>query len=139
MTGVQTCALPILALPFIHTRPGYFAHVISELLFWVGPDKILYGSDYGIWTPKWLIDKFMAFEIPADLSKETGSVLTMENKTKILGLNAARLYGIDVEAQKKKILGLNAARLYGVDIEAQKEKIRAAGGYAHHAHARAAE
>ena len=28
------------ALPFIHTRPGYFAHVISELLFWVGPDKI---------------------------------------------------------------------------------------------------
>jgi predicted TIM-barrel fold metal-dependent hydrolase len=99
------------ALPFIHTRPGYFAHVISELLFWVGPDKILYGSDYGIWTPKWLIDKFMAFEIPADLTKETGSVLTMETKTKILGLNAARLYGIDVEAQKKKI--------------------RAGGGYAH--------
>ena len=91
------------ALPFIHTRPGYFAHVISELLFWVGPDKILYGSDYGIWTPKWLIDKFMAFEIPADVTKETGSVLSMETKTKILGLNAARLYGIDVEAQKKKI------------------------------------
>jgi predicted TIM-barrel fold metal-dependent hydrolase len=99
------------ALPFIHTRPGYFAHVISELLFWVGPDKILYGSDYGIWTPKWLIDKFMAFEIPADVTKETGSVLSMETKTKILGLNAARLYGIDVEAQKKKI--------------------RSGGGYAH--------
>jgi uncharacterized protein len=99
------------ALPFIHSRPGYFAHVISELLFWVGPDKILYGSDYGIWTPKWLIDKFMAFEIPADVTKETGSVLSMETKTKILGLNAARLYGIDVEAQKKKI--------------------RAGGGYAH--------
>jgi predicted TIM-barrel fold metal-dependent hydrolase len=99
------------ALPFIHTRPGYFAHVISELLFWVGPDKILYGSDYGIWTPKWLIDKFMAFEIPADVTKETGSVLSMETKTKILGLNAARLYGIDVEAQKNKI--------------------KAGGGYAH--------
>ena len=53
----------------------------------------------------------MAFEIPEDLTKETGSVLTLENKTKILGLNAARLYGIDVEAQKKKI--------------------RAGGGYAH--------
>lgn len=91
------------ALPFIHSRPGYFAHVISELLFWVGPDKILYGSDYGIWTPKWLIDKFMAFEIPADVTKETGSVLSMETKIKILGLNAARIYGIDVEAQKKKI------------------------------------
>jgi hypothetical protein len=27
----------------------------------------------------------------------------MEAKTKILGLNAAALYGIDVEAQKKKL------------------------------------
>jgi predicted TIM-barrel fold metal-dependent hydrolase len=99
------------ALPFIHSRPAYFAHVMAELLFWVGPDKILYGSDYGIWTPKWLIDKFMAFEIPEELTKETGSVLTLENK--------------------KKILGLNAARLYNVDIEAQKNKIGAAGGYAH--------
>jgi predicted TIM-barrel fold metal-dependent hydrolase len=85
--------------------------VISELLFWLGPDKLLYGSDYGIWTPKWLIDKFMAFEIPAGETKETGSVLTLETK--------------------KKILGENAARLYGIDIEAQKNKIRAAGGYAH--------
>ena len=99
------------ALPFIHTRPGYFGHVMSELLFWIGPDKLLYGSDYGIWTPKWLIDKFMAFEISEEETKETGSVLTLETK--------------------KKILGLNAARLYGVDIEAQKKKIKAAGGYAH--------
>jgi len=59
-------------------------------------------SDYGIWTPKWLIDKFMAFEIPADVTKETGSVLSMETKAKILGLNAARLYGIDVEARRRR-------------------------------------
>jgi uncharacterized protein len=91
------------ALPFIHTRPGYFAHVISELLFWVGEDKILYGSDYGIWTPKWIIDKFMAFELPADVAKETGVSLSDTAKKKILGLNAARLYGIDIEAQKAKL------------------------------------
>lgn len=107
------------ALPFIHTRPAYFAHVMAELLFWVGPDKILYGSDYGIWTPKWLIDKFMAFEIPDEMTKETGSVLTLENK--------------------KKILGLNAARIYNIDIEAQKNKIGAAGGYDHLTTAHAAE
>jgi len=82
------------ALPFIHTRPGYFAHCYFGAPVLDGPDKILYGSDYGIWTPKWLIDKFMAFEIPADVTKETGSVLSMETKAKILGLNAARLYGI---------------------------------------------
>jgi predicted TIM-barrel fold metal-dependent hydrolase len=91
------------ALPFIHTRPGYFAHIISELLFWVGEDKILYGSDYGIWTPKWLIDKFMAFELPDDVAKETGVSLSMQARKKILGLNAARLYGIDIEKQKSKL------------------------------------
>jgi predicted TIM-barrel fold metal-dependent hydrolase len=88
-------------LPFIHTRPEYFAHVISELLFWIGEDRILYGSDYAIWSPKWLIEKFMAFELPESVSKETGVKLSLETKKKILGLNAARLYGIDIEAQKK--------------------------------------
>ena len=93
------------ALPFIHSRPGYFAHIISELLFWVGEDKILYGSDYGIWTPKWLVEKFMNFELPEDVAKETGVSLSREAKKKILGLNAARIYNINVEEQKKKLAG----------------------------------
>jgi uncharacterized protein len=92
-------------LPFIHSRPGYFAHVISELLFWIGEDKILFGSDYGIWSPKWLIEKFMAFELPDEVSKETGVQLSAGAKKKILGLNAARLYGIDIEAQKAALAG----------------------------------
>ena len=45
----------------------------------------------------------MAFDIPAEVTKETGQTLTLETKEKILGLNAARLYGIDIAAQKKKI------------------------------------
>ena len=65
------------ALPFIHSRPAYFAHIISELLFWVGEDKILYGSDYAIWTPRWLVEKFMDFELPEDIAKETGVSLTL--------------------------------------------------------------
>ena len=88
-------------LPFIHSRPGYFAHVLSELLFWLGEDKILYGSDYGIWSPKWLIEKFMDFELPDDVKAETNVNLTLETKKKILGLNAARLYDIDVAKQKQ--------------------------------------
>ena len=91
------------ALPFIHTRPGYFGHVIAELLFWLGEDKILFGSDYAIWTPTWLVDKFWNFQIPDAERKETGSDLSDTAKKKILGLNAARLYDIDVEAQKAKL------------------------------------
>ncbi|BCJ86900.1 amidohydrolase family protein [Effusibacillus dendaii] len=91
------------AIPFIHTRPRYFAEIISELLYWVGEDRILFGSDYALWEPKWLIEKFMAFELPEDIQQETGANLTLSVKRKILGENAARLYGIDIEAQKAKI------------------------------------
>ncbi len=93
------------ALPFIHSRPRYFAEVISELLFWVGPDKILFGSDYAIWTPKWLVDRLWNFEIPEDIAQERGVQLTPEIKEKILGLNAARLYGIDVAAKRAELSG----------------------------------
>jgi len=98
------------AIPFIHSRPRYFGEIISELLYWIGPDKILFGSDYALWKPGWLIDKFMAYEIPEDIAKETGTALTLETKKKILGENAARLYGIDVEAQKAKLRGIELAR-----------------------------
>jgi uncharacterized protein len=88
-------------MPFIHSRPDYFAHVLGEMLFWLGEDKLLYASDYGIWSPQWIVEKFMAFELPEGVAKEKGVQLTLEGKKKIMGLNAARLYGIDVGAQKR--------------------------------------
>lgn len=89
-------------LPFMQPRPRYFAEVIANLLFWVGPDKMLFGSDYALWEPKWLVEKFMAFELPEDLQSEFGVNLTLDDKKKILGLNAARLYGIDPAEQLAK-------------------------------------
>jgi predicted TIM-barrel fold metal-dependent hydrolase len=84
------------AIPFIHSRPRYFAQVISELLFWVGEDKITFASDYAIWSPKWIIERFVDFQLPEDIRQETGVDLTTQAKKKILGLNAARLYGLEV-------------------------------------------
>jgi predicted TIM-barrel fold metal-dependent hydrolase len=88
------------AIPFMHTRPRYFAQVLGELLYWVGQDKLLFASDYALWQPKWLVETFVDFQIPEDLQSEYGE-LTTDIKKKILGLNAARLYGIEVpeEAQ----------------------------------------
>ncbi len=88
---------------FIHTRPRYFAQIISELLYWMDEDRILFGSDYALWQPKWLIEKFMNFELPEDIAQETGVRLTREVKKKILGENAARLYGIDIAAAKGQL------------------------------------
>jgi len=91
------------AMPFIFTRERYFAEIIAELLFWVGEDKILFGSDYAIWTPQWLVEKFWDFEIPEDIASERGVQLSSESKEKILGLNAAKLYDIDVTAKLKQL------------------------------------
>ena len=85
------------AMPFIHTRPRYFAQIIGELLYWVGEDRITFASDYAIWSPKWLIESFVDFQIPEDMQSEYGT-LTPDIKRKILGLNAASLYDIEVPA-----------------------------------------
>jgi predicted TIM-barrel fold metal-dependent hydrolase len=86
------------AMPFIHSRPRYFAQIIGELLYWLGEDRILFGSDYAIWQPRWLIEKFVDFQIPEDVQGEYG-VLTPTIKKKILGLNAAALYDIEVPGE----------------------------------------
>ncbi|MFV0301457.1 MAG: amidohydrolase family protein, partial [Paracoccus sp. (in: a-proteobacteria)] len=69
----------------------------------LGEDKIHFGSDYAIWTPKWLVEKLWAFQIPEDIAAERGVQLTDAIKEKILGLNSARLYNIDVEAKKAEL------------------------------------
>lgn len=83
---------------FIHARPKYFAQMMADLLYFLGPDRLLFGSDYGITSPKWIVEKFMAFEFPADLAQEAATPLTLEVKRKIMGLNAARLYDLPVPA-----------------------------------------
>jgi predicted TIM-barrel fold metal-dependent hydrolase len=85
------------AMPFIHSRPKYFAQIVGELLYWIGEDRILFASDYAIWQPKWLVEKFVDFQIPEDMQSELGT-LSDDQKAKILGLNAAALYDIEVPA-----------------------------------------
>ncbi|MGH2578618.1 MAG: amidohydrolase family protein, partial [Actinomycetota bacterium] len=91
------------ALAFIHNRPRFFANVMANLLFWLGPDRIIYGTDFPIWYPHWQLDEFLAFELPEDLKEEYGVDLTPVIKDKIVGGNIARLYGIDVEVKLKEI------------------------------------
>lgn len=91
------------ASAFVHSRPKYFADIMANLLFWLGEDRILFGSDYAIWSPRWIIEKFMAFELPDDVKEEYKVDLTGSVKRKILGENAARLYGMDIADKKIKL------------------------------------
>jgi uncharacterized protein len=83
----------------MHARPKFFAKVIGELMFWVGEDKMLYGGDYNIWTPRWQVEGFVDWQMPDDDQFSDYAKLTTDTKKKILGLNAARLYDIDVPAE----------------------------------------
>lgn len=91
------------AMAFVHLRPRYFAEIMANLLFWLGEDRILFGSDYAIWSPKWIIEKFMAFSLPDDIREEYKVDLTPAIKRKILGGNSARLYAIDIPTHREKL------------------------------------
>lgn len=92
-------------MPFIYSRPRYFAEIMAEFLYWLGPDRLLFGSDYAIWTPKWIIELFIDFELPEDIKQEYGVELDLEIKRKILGLNAARLYNLPVPVAARGRVG----------------------------------
>ena len=79
----------------MHARPRFFAKVMGELLFWVGEDKMLFGSDYGIWEPKWQVEGLVDWDYPDEEYSDYPRWTTAAKK-KVLGLNAARLYGIEV-------------------------------------------
>jgi len=85
-------------------RPEEAAHVLGKLLLAVGEDNVIWGTDSIWYGPSQVsIDAFRAFQIPAELRDEFGyPELTPAIKAKVLGLNAARVYGIDAEAAREK-------------------------------------
>ena len=79
----------------MHARPRFFAKVMGELMFWVGEDKMLFGADYAIWEPKWQVEGLVDWDYP-DETYSDYPAFTTESKKKILGLNAAKLYDVEV-------------------------------------------
>ncbi len=78
-------------------RPNEAAHVIGKLLAALGEDNVVWGTDsifYG--SPQDQIEAFRAFQITAEFQETYGyPELTDTVKRKILGENAARVYGLD--------------------------------------------
>ncbi|WP_129114920.1 amidohydrolase family protein [Halegenticoccus tardaugens] len=91
------------AAPFAEVRPKKFGEIMGELLFWLGEDRILFGSDYAIWEPEWLIEAVMEAELSPEQRKEYGVEFDHETKKKVMGENAAELYDIDLEERKRQL------------------------------------
>jgi uncharacterized protein len=60
----------------------------------MGEDRLTFASDYALWHPKWLVEKFVDYQYPDEYTEYPE--LTPNVKKKILGLNAARLYDLKV-------------------------------------------
>ena len=100
--------------------PDQLAHILGKLLLHLGEDNVIWGTDC-IWTgsPQPLIESFRAFQISEQFQQTYGyPALTDEIKLKVLGRNAAAVFGIDPDATLCEVmLGKMARRRRELDGE----------------------
>jgi hypothetical protein len=86
----------------IMNDPKRATHVLGKLLKYLGEENVVWGTDcmwYG--SPQPQIMTFMSFQMDQEIMETEGyPELTPARKAKILGLNAAKVYGIDAEATR---------------------------------------
>jgi hypothetical protein len=95
------------------SRPQEGTHIFGKLLKYIGENNIVWGTD-AIWggSPQALMQAFMAFEMDEAIADANDYPrLTDEVKAKIIGLNAARIYGVDVDAKRCELVGDAFARV----------------------------
>ena len=89
----------------VTTNPTACAHLLGQIVDAFGSDHVLWGTD-SIWygTPQWQIEAFKRFQIPDALVEKHGyAPLSRSVKEKIFGLNAAKVFNMDVNAQRNEV------------------------------------
>lgn len=82
------------------THPRLAAAMVGTLVNGLGADRVLWGTD-SVWygSPQWQIEAFRRLRMPDDLAERFGlpdlGPADGPLKSAVLGLNGARLYGID--------------------------------------------
>ncbi|MBI3628308.1 MAG: amidohydrolase family protein [Candidatus Rokubacteria bacterium] len=84
------------------TSPLLCGHLLGMLIRDLGADHVLWGTDSIWWgSPQWQIEAFRRFTMPETLRQRFGyAPLTRDIKDRILGLNAAALFGVDPAARR---------------------------------------
>jgi len=85
--------------------PRLVQEQLGRLLMEVGVKKLLWGSEAALaGGPAPYLKAFMDLQIPEDLRRGYGyPQITREDKEQILGLNFARIMGIDIAAKRKQL------------------------------------
>ena len=85
-------------------HPLMAQHLIGKNVKYYGADHVIWGTDCLWWgSPQWVIEAFKRFQISDELCEKFGyKKLTKDDKAKIFGLNAAKVYGIDLKKKLKQ-------------------------------------
>ncbi len=85
------------------TFPTVWAHIIGQLLKYMGSHRVNFGSD-SLWygSPQWQIEAFWRFQIPEKIREKWDyPEISEADKRNMLGLNSARLYHVSSTNLKK--------------------------------------
>lgn len=87
--------------------PVMCQHGIGKNIKTYGVDHVIWGTDCLWWgSPQWVIEAFKRFQISDELCNKFGyKKLTKEDKAKIFGLNAARVFKVDVKKKRNPLPG----------------------------------
>jgi uncharacterized protein len=94
-------------------NPEKCCHMLGQMIQTAGADHILWGTD-SIWngSPQSQIERLRRLKMPDKLmDKYKYPELTKEIKEQILGLNAAKVFGVDVKDARKAIKADKLTRL----------------------------
>jgi predicted TIM-barrel fold metal-dependent hydrolase len=113
------------------THPEVAGHLLGQIIDGYGADHVLWGTDCIWWgSPQWLIESFRRFQIPENLREQFGySMISDADREIIFGLNAAKLYDIDVDAVRKAIPGDKLTAMKAAYREAGPEPSNTAYGW----------
>ena len=84
-------------------HPVMCMHLMGKNIKHYGADRVLWGTDCVWWgSPQWCIDAFKRFQISDEICERFGyAKITEDDKARIFGLNAARIYGVDPVAARR--------------------------------------
>ncbi len=91
--------------PLAIVHPQLAMHGMGKNIKYFGADHVVWGTDCIWWgSPQWVIDAFKRFQISDEMCEKFGyKKISKQDKAKIFGQNAARLYKIDLKAKRNAL------------------------------------
>ncbi|MFN7932615.1 MAG: amidohydrolase family protein [Bryobacteraceae bacterium] len=91
--------------PLAIQDPVLCMHGMGKNIKYFGSDHVVWGTDCLWWgSPQWAIDAFKRFQISDEMCDKFGyKKISKQDKARIFGLNAAKLYGVDLKKKRNAL------------------------------------